>query len=181
MWADSDEKRSMHHVTWETVCQSKRCGGLVICQLETTNAVALAWLCWHMISAPQQLWSQVLLLKYGGMENLRSIHQQEVASHTCRSIRKGWTVLKKGLKWQVGDRCTIMFLTDNWVNGTSSLSVCIMPPHLDSLKLTVRDYWDERQGWKLLGMDCYLDNVFFSWINDMVIRHDTWCGFRLTC
>lgn len=89
LWGDTVEKQCMHLVSWTKVCQGQQDGGLGIRNLGDMNTIALARLCWCMISEPQLLWSWVLLAIYGGLQDLQRLKPCPVASHTWRSIHKG--------------------------------------------------------------------------------------------
>lgn len=115
LWAADTIHRGMHHVAWAKVCQPKHKGGLGIRPLETSNSIALAEHCWWMLSNPTQVWSQVLLAKYGGLLDLQRLRHRASSSHPWRSIRKGWELLKSGLRWQLGDGSLCLFWIDNWV------------------------------------------------------------------
>lgn len=141
----------MHHVAWDKVCQPKYQGGLGIRKLEVTNQIALARLCWRMLSNLSHVWSQVLTAKYGGLSDLQHLCCRAASSHTWRSIRKGWELLKVGLRWQVGDGSTCLFWTANWVEDVSLVSLSVFAPPDSWLARPVSFYWNAATGWSFHG------------------------------
>lgn len=55
LWESQEHQRTMHHLAWDRVCNSKAAGGLGIQKLKETNLVALARLCWHFLNEPNNI------------------------------------------------------------------------------------------------------------------------------
>ncbi|KAK2650615.1 hypothetical protein Ddye_018104 [Dipteronia dyeriana] len=64
-WGDGVEKRKLHAVDWETVCKSKRKGGLGIGRILDKNKGLLAKWVWRIGKKLGTLWRKVICAKYG--------------------------------------------------------------------------------------------------------------------
>lgn len=157
LWGDRSDKRSMHYVSWKRVCLPKLHGGLGIRRLEHSNLVALARLCWRLVTSPDRLWSQVLLSKYSGLPDLQGFQSKGSPSHIWRAIRKGWSVVREGLQWQVGNGCLVRFWKDPWVAAVPLLSLCLHHPPEEWLDLPVCAFWVAGSGWLVSHLCGFLD------------------------
>ncbi|CAN1780503.1 Putative ribonuclease H protein At1g65750 [Linum perenne] len=57
-------EKKLNFVNWETVCQSKRVGGLGIRSARELNGAYMMKLAWNLLKNPNDLWVQVLMTKY---------------------------------------------------------------------------------------------------------------------
>lgn len=85
-WDELDGNKHLHYISWDKICQPKKCGGLGIRRLHQMNVALLAKFGWKALTEEEPLWIKVLLAKYGSpLED--SVKQN--ASATWRSIRGG--------------------------------------------------------------------------------------------
>ena len=64
-WGDKVEKRKIHAVGWESMCKSKKFGGLGIGRISDKNKSLLAKWVWRFGKESDSLWKRVLCAKYG--------------------------------------------------------------------------------------------------------------------
>ena len=64
LWKGSSDKRKIHWVGWDTVCLSKRKGGLGLGTISVMNKALLAKWIWRYGNGPDTLWKRVLKAKY---------------------------------------------------------------------------------------------------------------------
>lgn len=55
--------------------------------------------CWRFLRRENQIWSQTLVAKCGGITGLQGVQTRVSSSHTWRNILKGWEVLKQSLSF----------------------------------------------------------------------------------
>ena len=100
LWGDS----KIHLVGWDKVCAPKVNGGLGIRKLTTFNKALLGKWLWRFGVEETRLWRRVVALKFGeewgGWSSKlgRGVH----GCGLWRSIRKGWEVFSKHIRFEVG-------------------------------------------------------------------------------
>lgn len=70
-------------VNWDTVCRSKRCGGLGIRKAGAPNRALLSKLGWRVSTEHDPPWIQLLHNKYLKGHTLRNWPAHKKASHAC--------------------------------------------------------------------------------------------------
>ena len=103
LWGDTIEKRKVHLVNWELVCQLKKMGGLGIRKTRNQNLALLAKLSWKLICEEGALGKDVLKKKYLKTTSLNKWPKRRPASHVWRGILKTRSTLGKGVKWEIGN------------------------------------------------------------------------------
>ena len=111
-------------VKWETVCQSKRNGGLGVKDIRVMNVSLLTKWRWRLLDGEVALWKEVLLTKYGanvgGLLTGVSGGGPRWSSSWWKEITKlgdfgepSWFNL--GLEREVGNGLNSSFWSDIWV------------------------------------------------------------------
>ncbi|XP_028055196.1 uncharacterized protein LOC114259389 [Camellia sinensis] len=121
LWGDSENHKKVHLVNWDSVCKRKVEGGLGIRKARAHNAALLTKLGWKILCDKNKLWCKILHSKYLKHHSLFTWPQNKQASHIWRSIRKNRDILRKGVKWVVGNGEHISLWNDWWC-GTQSLA-----------------------------------------------------------
>ncbi|KAK3188145.1 hypothetical protein Dsin_027706 [Dipteronia sinensis] len=108
---ESLEKRKIHTVDWDTIYESKKCGGLGVGKISDQNKSHLAKWLWRISRETNSLWKRVLCAKYGrSVLDLRwdwncsrscSFFVKAVLS-LCEADSATATILNNGLKVVVG-------------------------------------------------------------------------------
>ncbi|CAL5387167.1 unnamed protein product [Camellia sinensis] len=127
LWGDQDNRKKGHLVNWKQVCKTKQEGGLGLKRAEDQNIALLAKLEWKMLSEKDFNYS--------------------TASHTWRSIIKTRELLKKGIRWTVGDGKSISLWNDYWYGEGTIAKQCTGDPHLPNMK--VADIIQDGGSWKV--------------------------------
>ena len=63
-WGDNTEKKKIHTITWEKICQTRSNGGLGIRKTKTFNKALVAKQFWRIGQNPQLLLAKTLKSKY---------------------------------------------------------------------------------------------------------------------
>ncbi|KAJ8760729.1 hypothetical protein K2173_017824 [Erythroxylum novogranatense] len=78
----------------------------------------LAKIPWHLITAPHtELWSRLLLEKYGNHGVFDFDNFRPACSCTWRSIQRGAEVLDLGFGWRIGDGTAVNFWDATWLGN----------------------------------------------------------------
>jgi hypothetical protein len=118
-WGDLKGKRSVHWLSWEKMCASKRSGGMGFRDYHDFNQALLAKQAWRPVSAPDSLCARVLRARYFKDGKFLSAGCPKRASYTWRSIVHGKELLKEGLIWRVGNGNNIEVWNQNWIPRSS--------------------------------------------------------------
>lgn len=95
----SGEDRKLHTINWEKIARPKSLGWLGIRKDEHQNKFFLLSLYWKFYSSPQNLWSKIIMNKYGkGFSNNR-----RVSSHTYKNLMRIQPLFQKCTKFNIGN------------------------------------------------------------------------------
>lgn len=119
-WAQQDNERKMHWLSWECLSSRKEKGGLGYRDLHMFNLAMLARQGWRLLMDPNSLCAQVLRARYFPDGQILNVSEKPGISYSWRSIVRGIDALRQGLIWRVGDGTMIDIWMDPWLPyGTS--------------------------------------------------------------
>ncbi|KAK3227947.1 hypothetical protein Dsin_007809 [Dipteronia sinensis] len=122
-WSDGAVKRKILAVDWETVCKSKRKGGLGIGRILDKNKRSLAKWVWRFGKERGSLWKKVICAKYGihSSSLLWKWNVPSLASPFAKAVSSLFMdgslsakILEDGLKVVVGSSARVCFWNDVW-------------------------------------------------------------------
>ncbi|KAK9911967.1 hypothetical protein M0R45_035844 [Rubus argutus] len=161
LWGDTENKKKIHLVNWDTVCLPKTLGGFGIKKSSDMNQAMLAKAGWRLFQHDPGLWASMYREKYLQHGHLvdQNYQQPKDCSSTWRSITHGANLLKKGLIWRVGDGRKIKFWTDIWL-PISPLINHVTPDFAIDVDATICSFW-KNNGWDL--------NLLYSCLSPHII------------
>ncbi|XP_030479414.1 uncharacterized protein LOC115696664 [Cannabis sativa] len=118
-WGDTDEKRKIHLLAWDSICQSKFRGGLGFRRIEVINQAFMAKWAWKALTDKTSIWSMVVNAKYIKDKNFLDLEKKGSESGLWKAILDARSVLGKGLcrKIENGHLTSIWF--DPWVPSSN--------------------------------------------------------------
>jgi ribonuclease HI len=119
-WANQDNEKKMHWLSWDTLCKRKDAGGLGFRDLHNFNLAMLARQGWRLLMAPDSLCAQVLRAKYFPHGDLLNVQERPGISYAWRSIIRGMQALKQGLIWRIGNGEQINIWGDPWIPNAAT-------------------------------------------------------------
>jgi hypothetical protein len=123
-WANMDNERKMHWVSWEKMCIRKEEGGMGFRDLYLFNLAMLARQAWRLITVEESLCAQVLRAKYYMNGNLLSAVERLGISYSWRSILRGVQAMKEGLIWRIGNGHNVNIWLDPWIPNAATRRPC---------------------------------------------------------
>lgn len=149
LWGDVDDKKKIHLINWDTVCQPKQLGGLGIKKSADMNQAMLAKISWRMFQNDKGLWATMFSEKY--LKDGSIFNSHYAPPNDCSSIWRGVVygakLIRDNLKWRVGDGSTIKFWYDHWL-GPEALIQHALPNATINRNAVIRDFWGD-DGWNL--------------------------------
>ncbi|KAL0006828.1 hypothetical protein SO802_008330 [Lithocarpus litseifolius] len=140
LWGSSDHTRKMHWVNWDIVTKPKDSGGLGLQSARGRNTALLAKLNWRFHTEKESQWAKVLRFKYCSRQRINSRNESKLpSSSTWKSLKKGESVFKKGIKWVPGHESNLNFWSDCWLNSGPIRSSIQGPLPQGSANLTLKD------------------------------------------
>ena len=139
----------IHLVNWEVVCTDKDKGGLGLRKLAMLNKVLLGKWLWRYACDKDNLWKQVITVKYEqeGLGWRLKKANGAVGVGVWKEILKESDWCWDNMVFRAGKGTKIRFWTDVWCSDTA-LSHCF--PHLFVMVVqrssTVEEMWDQNSG-----------------------------------
>ena len=109
------QKDKIHWVKWDTLCESKRDGGMGFRDLSSFNLAMLGKQVWRIIQQPNSLLSRILKAKYFPICDVIEAKPNPSASFTWKSIMGSIELVKRGIIWHIGDGTSVSIWNDRLV------------------------------------------------------------------
>ncbi|RVW27357.1 putative ribonuclease H protein [Vitis vinifera] len=146
LWGEGNMEGKIHLVKWEMVCTDKDKGGLGLRKLALLNKALLGKWIWRYACDKDNLWKQVIKVKYGqeGLDWRPKKANGAIGIGVWKEILKESKWCWDNMRFRVGKDNMIRFWTDVWCSE-SSLSQCF--PHLYGMTAqrnsTIEEMWDQ--------------------------------------
>ena len=114
-WGQRGNRRKVHWVSWEELCNHKDQGGLGFKDLTMYNEAMLAKLSLRLLHDDKSLFFRVFKARFFPNGSILDAKESASASYAWRSILIGRDVILKGALWRVGDGKQIKIWGDNWL------------------------------------------------------------------
>ncbi|XP_062021093.1 uncharacterized protein LOC133737577 [Rosa rugosa] len=156
-WGSIEEDKKIHWLSWDRLCCSKAEGGLGFRNMHHFNLALLAKQGWRLIQNPDSLIARLLKARYYPNTDFMQASIAGDVSFTWRSIVKGQEVLRRGLRYQVGNGKTIRVWEDPWIPLPYSFIPYSSP--MDGLEdMLVEDLIDqEEKEWAI----SFMNEIFY--------------------
>lgn len=102
-------------MAWSKVVRGKTAGGLGFKEIISFNLAMLTKVRWRLICNPNSLLAKTIHAKYYSSSSFLEAPNGKGTSCGWKGILQGWQILKRGLRWRVGDSRSIWFQTDPWL------------------------------------------------------------------
>ncbi|XP_065619131.1 uncharacterized protein LOC136063137 [Quercus suber] len=123
LWEQKGDRRKIHWVRWEDMCQHKYKGGMGFKDLTMFNEAMLARLAWRLLHDDNSLFYRVFKAHFFPRYSILEAKESSSASYSWKSILKGRDVIQKEATWRVGDGKMINIWGDNWLPSHSSAKI----------------------------------------------------------
>ncbi|XP_024196088.1 uncharacterized protein LOC112199282 [Rosa chinensis] len=119
-WGSKGENRKIHWLSWDRLCQPKEASGMSFRDLYAHNLALLAQQGWRLVRNPGSLLAQLYQAKYFPNGDFWSSELSSSPSACWRGIHAAKHILRRGVRWQVGNGRLIRPWEDPWIPRPSS-------------------------------------------------------------
>lgn len=113
-WWSSGEKKGIHWFSWQRMSRPKREGGLGFRDLESFNQALLGKQVWRIMQNPECLMARILRARYFPEGNILNANLPKKSSYAWKSILYGRDLVKKGMRFVIGNGELIDMWSDPW-------------------------------------------------------------------
>lgn len=114
-WGGDANKPGMISLAWEKMCSPKSEGGMGFKSLEVFNLALLAKQAWRLMTEEGSLFSKVFKARYFSTGSIMTSRLGPNLSFVWRSIWAGVEVLKRGMRWRIGNGVGTRIGEDPWL------------------------------------------------------------------
>ncbi|XP_057794267.1 uncharacterized protein LOC131010650 [Salvia miltiorrhiza] len=145
----SGEGKGINWMKWERMCVDKKLGGIGFRSLNLMNIAMLGKTGWRLLTDTDSLVCRVLKAKYFPNTDFLAATVGHSPSFSWRSICSAQDLLRRGIRWRIGDGAQVRVFKDPWLrNGDSFRVTAAGPIFLDDLR--VHDVMNQTMtGWNV--------------------------------
>lgn len=145
-WGRSDGSKGMHWFAWQRMSLPKKEGGMGFRNFEKFNDTLLGKQVWRILTKPTSLMARVLKGKYFPNTNVLNARSKKKGSFIWNSLLHGQGLLKKGLRFFIGNGKSVGLWSDSWLPTTPPRPPIAIYP--DNMMTTVLELLTQNQlGW----------------------------------
>ena len=102
-WGQREKERKLAWIAWEKMCTPKAERGMGFKDLRAFNLAVLAKQGWRLTQNTESLAHRVLKARYFPESNFLEAQIGKKPSYTWRSLMAAKEVLRRGLRWNIGN------------------------------------------------------------------------------
>ncbi|KAH9685373.1 reverse transcriptase domain-containing protein [Citrus sinensis] len=114
-WGTKKDKHGIHWARWDSMSKAKCRGGLGFRDLSSFNQALVAKQGWRLVRYPNSSMARVMKARYYKNYTFWNAKVGSNPSFIWRSILWGSQVIKKGVRWRIGDGKNVLVYKDNWI------------------------------------------------------------------
>jgi hypothetical protein len=122
-WGHGGSQRKIHWVNWETLCTSKKQGGMGFRDMRKFNDALLAKQVWRLQQNDNSLFYRVFKAKYFPHCSIQDEGVKTNGSYAWRSITQARKVIREGAVWRISLGHNTKIWGDRWVPGLTTCRI----------------------------------------------------------
>lgn len=122
-WGYNGDKRRVHWVSWEKLCEGKENGGMGFKDIEKFNDSLLATQVWCMIHNSDSLCYKVFKARFFPDCSILEAKESTSGLYAWKSILGARDIIRKGMVWRIGNGCSVRIREDRWLPVSSNRTV----------------------------------------------------------
>ena len=148
-WGQRDQEAKMAWVSWRKMCKSKSDGGMGFRNLQAFNLAMLAKQAWRIMTNPNSLIARIYKAKYFPFGDILDAKLGSNPSYAWRSIYNSLEVIRKGVRWRVGNGKMIHIWEDKWLPNPTTYKVCSPLQDIGDFPMVSLLIDEETRHWKV--------------------------------
>ena len=121
--------------------------------MEAVNVAFQCKLAWRLLHETNSLWVDLMRQKYLKASSLLDCSSKPSDSPVWKSILRSRSLLKKGIRWRVGNGARIKFWLDNWVDNCNLVDLLSLhSTPLPNPNCMVNEFINDDKTWKLQAL-----------------------------
>ncbi|CAB4310240.1 unnamed protein product [Prunus armeniaca] len=129
-WKGHKDRRGIHWVSWQKLCQFKKAGGMGFRDLLCFNLAMLTKIGWRILRNPNSLLARLLQEKYYVQSDFMHVVCGRKVSWGWKGILQGRRILEAGLRWRIGNGENVCIQQDRWLPTPSPSMVHSQHPDM---------------------------------------------------
>ena len=151
-WWGQRGERKIYWIKWSKLCRPKNEGGMDFRDLLKFNDAMLAKQFWHLLSNQDSLFYRFFKENFFPHGTIFGAKENR-GSFAWKSMLKGRDIIRKVLRWRIGDGSCVRIFQDNWLPESQSGRV-LSPVGNIPPSATVSTFIDHNlRGWKANEID----------------------------
>ena len=134
-WGQRKQENKIAWVAWKKMCKSKSQGGMGFRNLHAFNLAMLAKQAWRLFTRPDSLISRIYKARYFPFSDVINAQLGCNPSYAWRSIHSSLEVIRKGIRWRVGNGKTIHIWEDKWLPTPTTYKTISPPCYFDDFPM----------------------------------------------
>lgn len=126
--------------------KAKNRGGMGFGDLSSFNQALVAKQGWRLVRYPNSLMARVMKARYYKNSTFWNAKVGSNPSFIWRSILWGSQVIKKGVRWRIGDGRNVFVYKDNWISRPVTFKP--IPPQNLPAEIVVAELIDAENRWR---------------------------------
>ena len=122
-WGQRGDLWKIHQVKWGDMCDPKSEGGMGFKELSLFNEALLAKQTWQLLHNKNSLFYRVFKSRFFPNCSIMEAKEGHGGSNAWKSNQKGRGVIRRGVKWRVGNGESIKIWGNNWLPTINNLGV----------------------------------------------------------
>ena len=131
------------------MCKSKFDGGMGFRNLQAFNLAMLTKQAWRILKNPNSLIARIYKAKYFPFSDILSAKLGYNPSYAWRSIFNSLEVIRRGIRWRVGNGKLIHIWEDKWLPNPTTYKVCSPPQDIGDFPMVSSLIDEETRHWKV--------------------------------
>ncbi|KAM6563873.1 hypothetical protein CsatB_023871 [Cannabis sativa] len=118
-WGDTEERRKLHLLAWNAICQSKMRGGLGFRSVSIINKAFMTKWAWKALTDNSSVWSKVVNAKYLKGREFLNLERNGDESAMWKAVLQAREVLEQGICKKIGNGAKTSIWFDPWVPSSN--------------------------------------------------------------
>ena len=114
-WSHGPQRRNIHWVSLDRLCDKKDDGGLEYREMEAFNDAMLAKQVWRLLHEENSLVHKILKARYFPNGQLMTAALGSKPRFMWRSLWGAWDIIQQGSRWLIGNGEKVRMWEDRWL------------------------------------------------------------------